>query len=182
MRKRRTLGKVYGIKVWEHIGEHVENLGNPLETKKILKIFLSPQPKFGVPRVEIGPIESTLHVIDFCVLFRHYYKQDAKYSLMNFVFGQSKTIFWGKVSKVIKLFSCKMGLATSKTIRWDLTSDGRLNGPFCYCHLSTNYLTGLVMGLVLFPFICNTSSVLEMVQSSVCNLAKKIQKLQCFNR
>jgi hypothetical protein len=68
-------------------------LGNPLETKKKKKIFLSPQPKFGVLRVEIGLIESTLHVIDFCVLFRHYYKQDAKYFLMNFVFGQSKGIF-----------------------------------------------------------------------------------------
>jgi hypothetical protein len=68
-------------------------LGKPLGNKKKLKIFLSPQPKFGVPRVEIGPIESTLHVIDFCVLFRHYYRQDAKYSLINFVFGQSKGIF-----------------------------------------------------------------------------------------
>jgi hypothetical protein len=77
-------------------------LRNPLETEKKLKIFLSPQPKFGVRRVEIGPIECTLHVIDFCVLFRHYYGQDAKYSLMNFVFGQAKGIIWGKVSKVIK--------------------------------------------------------------------------------
>jgi hypothetical protein len=80
-------------------------LGKPVGNKKKLKIFLSPQPKFGVLRVEIGPIESTLHVIDFCVLFRHYYKQDAKYFLMNFVFGQSKGIFRGKVSKVIKPFS-----------------------------------------------------------------------------
>jgi hypothetical protein len=80
-------------------------LGKPLGSKKKLKIFVFPQPKFGVPRVEIGPIESTLHVIDFCVLFRHYYRQDVKYSLMNFVFGQSKGITWGKVSKVIKLFS-----------------------------------------------------------------------------
>ncbi len=79
-------------------------LGKPLGKKK-LKIFLSPQPKFGVLRVEIRPIESTLHVIDFCVIFRHYYRQDAKYSLMNFVFGQSKRILWGKVSKVIKPFS-----------------------------------------------------------------------------
>jgi hypothetical protein len=67
-------------------------LGNILGTwetpwkQKKLKIFLSPQPKIGVPRVEIGPIESTLHGIDFCVLFRHY-KQDAKYFLMNFIFG-----------------------------------------------------------------------------------------------
>jgi hypothetical protein len=76
----------------------------PWKQKK-LKIFLSPQPKFGVPRVEIGPFESTLHVIDFFVLFKHYYKQDAKYSLMNFVFGQSEGILWGKVSKVIKPFS-----------------------------------------------------------------------------
>ncbi len=80
-------------------------LGKPLGNRKKLKIFLSPQPKFGVRRVEIGPIESTLHVIDFCVLFRHYYRQDAKYSLMNFVFGQSKGILWGKVSKVIKPLS-----------------------------------------------------------------------------
>ncbi len=55
-------------------------LGKPFGNRKKLKIFLSPQPKFGVPRVEIGPIESTLHVIDFCVLFKHYYKQDVKYS------------------------------------------------------------------------------------------------------
>jgi hypothetical protein len=67
-------------------------LGKPLGNKRKLKIFLSPQPKFGVPKVEIGPIESTFHVIDFCVLFRHYYKQDVKYYLMNFVFGQSKGI------------------------------------------------------------------------------------------
>jgi hypothetical protein len=80
-------------------------LGKPLGNRKKLKIFLSPQPKFEVPRVEIGPIESTLHVNDFCVLFRHYYKQDTKYSLMNFVFGQSKGIFWEKVSKLIKPFS-----------------------------------------------------------------------------
>jgi hypothetical protein len=74
------------------------------ETPWKLKIFLSPQPKFGVPRAEIGPIESTLHVIDFCVLFKHY-RQDAKYFLMNFIFGQSKRILWEKVSKVIKCFS-----------------------------------------------------------------------------
>jgi hypothetical protein len=72
--------------------------------KKKTKKFLSPQPKFGVLRVEIRLIESTLHVIGFCVLFRHYYRQDAKYSLMNFVFGQSKGIISGKVSKVT-LFS-----------------------------------------------------------------------------
>ena len=71
--------KTYWGTCWE--------LGKPLGNKKKLKIFLSPQPKFGVPRVEIGPIESTLHVIDFCVLFRHYYRQDVKYFLMNFVFG-----------------------------------------------------------------------------------------------
>ncbi len=80
-------------------------LGKPLGNRKKLKIFLSPQFKFGVPKVEIGPIENTLHVIGFCVLFRHYYRQDAKYFLMNFVFGQSKGILWGKVSKVIKPFS-----------------------------------------------------------------------------
>ncbi len=80
-------------------------LGKPLGNIKKLKVFLSPKPKFGVPRVEIRPIESTLHVIDFCVLFMHYYRQDVKYSIMNFVFGQSKGIFWGKVSKVIKPFS-----------------------------------------------------------------------------
>jgi hypothetical protein len=67
-------------------------LGKPLGNKRKLKIFLSPQSKFGVPRVEIGRIESTLHAIDFCVPFRHYYRQDAKYSLMNFVFGQLKGI------------------------------------------------------------------------------------------
>jgi hypothetical protein len=65
----------------------------PWKLKK-QKIFLSPWPKFGVLRVEIGPIES-----------RHYYRQDVKYYLMNFVFGQSKGILWGKVSKVIKPFS-----------------------------------------------------------------------------
>ncbi len=94
---------------------HLEGLGlvicdwlepplHPLGAPAKFGLFFSPQPKFGVPRVEIGPIESTLQVIDFCVLFRHYYKQDAKYFLMNFVFGQSKGILWGKVSKVIKLF------------------------------------------------------------------------------
>jgi hypothetical protein len=76
----------------------------PWKHKKTKNVPL-PQPKFGVPRVEIGPIESTLHVIDFCVLFKHYYRQDAKYPLMNFVFGQSKGILWGKVSMVIKPFS-----------------------------------------------------------------------------
>jgi hypothetical protein len=40
MKKRRTLGKVYGMKVWEHIGEHVGNLGNPLEIKKTKNIPL----------------------------------------------------------------------------------------------------------------------------------------------
>jgi hypothetical protein len=74
-------------------------LGKPLGNRKKLKIFLSPQPKFGVPRVEIGPNESTLHVIDLCVLFRHYYRQDAKYYLMNFVFGQSKGILWGRFQR-----------------------------------------------------------------------------------
>jgi hypothetical protein len=64
----------------------------PWKQKKNKKYSSPPQPKFGVPRVEIGLIESTLHVIDFCVLFRHYYRQDAKYSLMNFVFDQSKGI------------------------------------------------------------------------------------------
>jgi hypothetical protein len=75
-----------------------------LETKKKLKIFLSPKPKFGVSRVEIGPMESILHVIDFCVLFRHYYRQDAKYFLMNFVFGQSKGILWEEGFKSDKTF------------------------------------------------------------------------------
>ncbi len=64
-----------------------------METKKKLKVLFSPQPKFGVPRVEIRPIE----------YFTCDLKQDVKYSLMNFVFGQSKGILWGKISKVIKI-------------------------------------------------------------------------------
>ncbi len=79
-------------------------LGKPFGNKTKLKILFSPQPIFGVPRVEIGPIESTLHVIDFCVLFRHYYRQDAKYFLMNFVFDQSKGILWGEGFKGDKTF------------------------------------------------------------------------------
>jgi hypothetical protein len=64
----------------------------PWKQKKTKKYSSPCNPNLGSLRVEIGSIESTLHVIDFCVLFRHYYKQDAKYSLMNFVFGQSKEI------------------------------------------------------------------------------------------
>ncbi len=97
--------KNFGQNIWDKSVRTYWGLEKPLGNKKKLKIFLSPQPKFGVPRVEIGLIESTLHVIDFSVLFKHYFRQDAKYSLMNFVFGQSKGILWGKVSKVIKPFS-----------------------------------------------------------------------------
>ncbi len=43
-------------------------------------------------------------MIDFYVLFRHYYKQDAKYSIMNFVFGQSKGTLWGEGFKGDKTF------------------------------------------------------------------------------
>jgi hypothetical protein len=93
-----------GYKCENILGNMLGTWETPWKLKKTENIPF-PQPKFGVPKVEIGPIESTLHVIDFCVLFRHYYRQDVKYFLMNFVFGQSKEIFGGKVSKVIKPFS-----------------------------------------------------------------------------
>jgi hypothetical protein len=100
--------KNFGQSIWDKIvrtywGTCWE-LGKLFGNKKKLIIFLSPQPKFGVPKVEIGPIESTLHVNDFSILFRHYYRQDAKYFFNEFCLWPIKRNSLGEGFKGDKTF------------------------------------------------------------------------------